>query len=104
MKTSKSILEKYPDMVPVVIEKSKHSKLPEPKKSKFLVPVGMTFGMVLYKFRKDMHPALEEHQAVFYFVNSKMPALSTEMGTLYEQNKDFDGFLYVEFSEENVFG
>jgi len=37
-------------------------------------------------------------------VNNALPPTASLMSTIYEENKDEDGFLYVQYSGENTFG
>ena len=47
---------------------------------------------------------LTANEAIFLFVNNKIISTNTNMKQVYEQFKDQDGFLYVQYSKENVFG
>ena len=40
---------------------------------------------------------------MFLFVNKVLPATSATMGTIYEEHKDEDGFLYIGYSDESIF-
>ncbi len=40
----------------------------------------------------------------FQLRNRKTPVMTKSMAEIYEANKDDDGFLYLHFSEESVFG
>jgi GABA(A) receptor-associated protein len=42
--------------------------------------------------------------ALFIFINNRLIPVTTVVSTVYETNKDEDGFLYVCCSEENTFG
>jgi GABA(A) receptor-associated protein len=37
-------------------------------------------------------------------VSGAIPPTASMLNTVYEQHKDKDGFLYIEYSDENVFG
>jgi GABA(A) receptor-associated protein len=47
---------------------------------------------------------LPSDKALFLFVNGSIPPTSALMNSIYEQHQDKDGFLYMSYSEENVFG
>lgn len=96
------ILQKYPDRIPVVAEKALKSDLPEIDKSKYLVPGDLTVAEFQYVIRKRMK--LPAEKAIFCFINKQLPASSTLMSTVYKDNKDKDGFLYVMYSAESTFG
>lgn len=99
-KQSSNILTKYKDSVPVYIDFTNLSKPIE--KSKFVIPNGFTMGQLLTAIRMKMnlHPA----SALFIFINNRLIPVTTVVSTVYETNKDEDGFLYVSCSEENTFG
>ena len=97
------ILEKFPDKIPVIVEQGKSDKLTKIDKSKFLVPQDITVGQFMTIIRKRIQ--LQEHEALFLFVkNNTLPANSTTIVNVYEQNKSDDGFLYMTYCGENVFG
>tara|TARA_B100001093_G_scaffold507229_1_gene567437 strand:+ start:550 stop:903 length:354 start_codon:yes stop_codon:yes gene_type:complete len=97
------IIEKFPDKIPIIVEQGKSDKLPKIDKSKFLVPQDITVGQFMTIIRKRIK--LSESDAFFLFVkNSVLPSNSTTMVNIYEAHKDEDGFLYMTYCGENVFG
>ena len=102
-KESEKIQSKYPNRFPVIIHKSKKCKLDEIEKTKFLIPGDLTMGQVIYIVRKRIK--LNDSESVFLFVNdSILPPTSSTISSIYESNKDEDGFLYISYCNENVFG
>lgn len=97
---------KYPDRLPIICEKIETYKnfmtFPELDKIKYLVPTNLTVGQFIFVIRKRMK--LQPEQSIFLFVNNVIPASSALMSNLYNQYHDDDGFLYVKYSKENVFG
>jgi GABA(A) receptor-associated protein len=47
---------------------------------------------------------LTPNQSLCLFINSKMVSSNEHIGQVYYQEKDPDGFLYIKYSKENVFG
>jgi GABA(A) receptor-associated protein len=96
--------EKYPERIPVIVERTTSSDrdVPEIDKKKFLVPVDLTVGQFVHIIRKRIR--LTPEKAIFIFVNNMLPPTSALMSTIYQEQKDDDGFLYVSYSGENVFG
>ena len=43
-------------------------------------------------------------KALFLFINNKMYPVTAIIGSLYDSNKDKDGFLYVTYCQESTFG
>ena len=99
-KQSLNIFNKYKDSIPIYIDFTNFSKTTE--KSKFVIPNGFTIGQLLTAIRMKM--SLNPASALFLFINNRLIPVTTVISTLYESNKDDDGFLYVSCSEENTFG
>jgi len=100
---SNKILLKYPDRRPVICEKLKNQKdLPEIDKKKYLVPFDLTVGQFIYVIRKRIKIKAED--SIFLFINGQIVTGSSMMGVLYENYKDMDGFLYINYAKENTFG
>jgi GABA(A) receptor-associated protein len=43
-------------------------------------------------------------KALFMFIKNKIYPISAMVGTIYDTNKDPDGFLYVTYCQESTFG
>ena len=81
---AKRILTKYPDRIPVVVEKSARSTLPEIDKKKFLVPGSMLCGEFKYIIHKHLQSqlsggsdALSAEQTLYLFVRNTPPRTGT---------------------------
>ncbi|EHA8587211.1 putative Autophagy-related protein 8C [Cocos nucifera] len=96
------IREKYPDRIPVIVEKAERSDIPDIDKKKYLVPADLTVGQFVYVVRKRIK--LSAEKAIFIFVKNTLPPTAAMMSAIYEENKDEDGFLYMTYSGENTFG
>ncbi|PSS24830.1 Autophagy-related protein like [Actinidia chinensis var. chinensis] len=94
--------EKYPDRIPVIVEKAERSDIPDVDKKKYLVPAELTVGQFVYVVRKRIK--LSAEKAIFVFVSNVLPPTGALMSAIYEENKDDDGFLYMTYSGENTFG
>ncbi|VVB06410.1 unnamed protein product [Arabis nemorensis] len=99
---SSRIREKYPDRVPVIVEKAEKSEIPNIDKKKYLVPADLTVGQFVYVIRKRIQ--LSAEKAIFIFVDDVLPPTGAVMSTIYEDKKEEDGFLYITYSGENTFG
>lgn len=69
---------------------------------RYLVPADLTVGQFVYVIRKRIK--LSPEKAIFIFVGNVLPPTAAMMSSVYEQNKDDDGFLYITYSGENTFG
>ena len=96
------ILEKYPDRVPVYVNKKEGSNVEEITKHKYLVPKEMTMGNFIYVLRKNI--TLKSSQALFVFVDNLIVSNSEMIGEIYNKHKNEDKFLYVIYSSESTFG
>ena len=125
---SERIRRRYPDRIPVIVQPSlSSSTLSSPslfrsftssstssschevtltrlENEKFLVPSELSFGQFAYNIRRRLR--LRAEHALFFYIGShgKQPMLSSTMEILYNEHKDLDGFLYVCFADEKVFG
>ncbi|KAH9302154.1 hypothetical protein KI387_013737, partial [Taxus chinensis] len=95
------IREKYPDKIPVIVEKAGKSDVPDIDMKKFLVPAELSVGQFVYVIRKRIK--LSAEKAIFIFVNNVLPPTGAMMSIIYEEQKDEDGFLYFTYSGENTF-
>ena len=93
----------YPDRVPVICEKARGCKGIELlDKIKYLVPITMKvceFIMVIKK-RLKMSPNF----ALFFMTGGVMLSGHMLINDVYNSYKFADGFLYVVYAEETVFG
>nr|GLL17688.1 uncharacterized protein LOC109154419 [Ipomoea trifida] len=96
------IREKYPDRIPVIVEKAERSDIPDIDKKKYLVPADLTVGQFVYVVRKRIK--LSAEKAIFIFVKNILPPTAAMMSAIYDEHKDEDGFLYMTYSGENTFG
>ncbi|DBA73692.1 TPA: Autophagy- protein 8C-like [Trebouxia sp. C0005] len=96
------IRDKYPDRIPVIVEKAERSEIPDIDKKKYLVPGDLTVGQFVYVIRKRIKVSPEK--AIFMFVKNVLPPTAALMSEVYDDHKDEDGFLYITYSGENTFG
>lgn len=101
---SKRVLEKYPNRIPIICEKcnSSMNNYHVLNKNKYLVEREMTLGQFLYVIRARLR--LPSEKALFLIIKNKIPTTTELLGELYEKNKHEDGFLYINYSFESVFG
>jgi GABA(A) receptor-associated protein len=99
---SNKIINKYPDRIPIIVEKHKSCNYDTLQKTKFLSPKNLTLGQFVYIIRKNIK--LSPEKAIFVTINGLLPPTSALMSDLYESHKDEDDFLYIIYSSENTFG
>ena len=96
------VILKYPDRIPIICEKSQKSKAKALDKKKYLVPCDLTIGQFVFIIRRRL--ALPSEKAIFLFVGNIIPPTHSTVKDIYGKHKSKDGFLYIHYSEENVFG
>lgn len=97
------VLTKYPDKIPIICEPSSfRNDCPIIDKKKYLAPKDLTIGQFLYTIRKRLK--LPPEKAIFLFVNNTIPSATSLIDDIYNTHKDADNYLYIKYSQENVFG
>ncbi|MCJ7637302.1 MAG: hypothetical protein MUO21_07415 [Nitrososphaeraceae archaeon] len=100
---SERINEKYPDKIPLILERSDASHLPKIEKTKYLMQKDVTIGQFMFIVRKQIK--INETESIFLLVNNHLvPATGATMGEVYEKHADKDGFLYITYSSQQTFG
>ena len=97
---AKSIMEKHPGKIPLIIESNRNKDLPPIHK--FIIPNDLTVGQVIYMLRKRIK--LSEREAIYVFFKDNLLSTTTLMSEVYEQHKDADGIVYAVYAKENTFG
>ncbi|KAL3311411.1 hypothetical protein Ciccas_010008 [Cichlidogyrus casuarinus] len=97
-----AIRKKYPECVPVIIEKSPSARINDINKNKYLVPNDLTIGQFYFLIRKRIQ--LKQTDALFFFVNNVIPPTCATIGSLYQTQAADDHFLYISYSDESVYG
>ena len=98
------VLKKFPDRIPVICEKSWNANVdcPDIDKKKYLVPKDLTMGQFLYVIRNRLKVGPEK--GMFLFVGNSIAPSAAFISEIYNYYVETDGFLYVTYAFENVFG
>ncbi|KAJ8338011.1 hypothetical protein SKAU_G00369770 [Synaphobranchus kaupii] len=99
-----SIRSKFPNKLPVIVERYIREKhLPLLDKTKFLVPFELTMGQFLALLRSKID--LDSTQTLYLLVSERsMSCMAASMGEVYSQYRDADGFLYLTYASQDMFG
>lgn len=102
---SARIRQRYPGRIPVVI--IMHGKLVIDR-PKFLVPVDLTWGQLMYVVRKRLNTTnpnqISPGETLYGMVNRTMIPSETLVSFVAETDTHADGMLYVHVYRENTFG
>lgn len=102
------IKQKYPDRAPVICERAHSNTMYSSlDKKKFLIPTDLNCGKFTFVIRQRMK--LNAEEAIYLYVDfngsSIMVSNNELIKSIYMKYKDKeDGFLYIKYSNENVFG
>lgn len=101
---SRLLLYNHPFKVPVILEPAKlKGNTLKLSQNKFLIPRMYTYHEFLQHIRRRLN--LTKTQGLFVIVGGKsVPAPHHSMLRVYETYKDEDGFLYVTYSSQEVYG
>ena len=99
---SSSIMEKYSNRLPVIIQKDNKLNTPDIDKNKYLVPNELKVSQLIFTIRHRIK--LDKNQAIFLFNDNTILKSSDSISYIYDTYKDEDGFLYINYSLENTFG
>jgi microtubule-associated protein 1 light chain len=88
----------------VIVERyHKEKSLPNLDKTKFLVPQELNMSQFVTIIRNRLR--ITSTQAFYLIVNNKsMASMSKTVAEIYRENKDDDGFLYVTYASQEMFG
>lgn len=100
---AKQLLDRYPDKVPVILERHAKSSIAEMTNHKFLVPRELTVAQFLYMIRKRI--SLAPTDALYLFFNNELPMMSLSMGEIYLRYRNPDDLLlHGVYASECTFG
>uniref|UniRef100_A0A674IBJ2 Microtubule associated protein 1 light chain 3 gamma n=1 Tax=Terrapene triunguis TaxID=2587831 RepID=A0A674IBJ2_9SAUR len=86
----------------VVVERyQKEKQLPLLDRTKFLVSQDSSMSQFVITLTRM---SLTATQAFYLLVNKGLPSMSMTVGEVYRDHKDEDGFLYVTYASQEMFG
>lgn len=109
--TAEKALARRPDSCAVIIE-PKDGKQPQMLcGAKFLLVRDFTMAQVLAVIRRKLGKGVSQAEALYLFVedpdpstDATIPPMTHTIGTLYDEYKFPDGFMYIVYSGDEVFG
>ena len=102
-KEYQKIIEEHPGKIGVICQKAPKSKIQEAEKSKYLINQEMNITNFTSLIRKRLN--MDKEDALFFLVNGKKVLSGNEtIQDIYDKYKDEDGFLYIAYASEEVWG
>ena len=98
------IIDKYPDRIPVIVEKDPRCRdISDIDRKKYLVPDDLTMANFMYVIRRRIK--LSSEKSLYLFVDeTNMVPCSQMMRTIYDEYSSPDNFLYIMYAGESTFG
>lgn len=101
LKESTMVCNKCKDKIPIICERF-NTHIPLIKKTKYLVSRELTIGYLVYIIKKQLNISTEK--SIYLMTDGYIACNSMLVGVLYDNKHDKDGFLYINYCLENVFG
>ena len=106
LQNSTKLIEQNKGQIPFICEKDTKSEMKVLIKTKYLIKREITVDQFIGTIRKKLE--LEKNEALFLLANCKNEKFAivgtTNFGEIYDKYKDDDGFLYLIYSNEKVWG
>lgn len=101
------IRSKYPDRVPIIVERANGADVPLIDKKKYLVPGDLSVAQFIFVIRRRIK--LRQDQALFLFIEDKdgkyiLAPANLLVSQVYKEYTDTSGFLFFCYSSESTFG
>ena len=97
------VIKEHPGKIGIICEKAPKSKIAELDKTKYLINNTFNIAAFTSMIRKKLN--MEKEEALFFLVNGKKSLTGTDsISDIYDKYKDADGFLYIAYASEEVWG
>ena len=98
-----NVNQSNPGKIAIICEKAPNSKIVDIEKSKFLISGDINLSQFSLLIRKRLKMGKEE--ALFFLVNGNKSLTGDDtMKDVYNKYKNEDGFLYIAYASEEVWG
>ena len=97
------VIQHNPGKIGIICEKDPKSQIPNIDKTKYLINEEFNLKQFTKIIRKKLN--IDEKEALFFLVNGKISLTGDlTMSEIYKKYKDEDGFLYIAYASEQVWG
>jgi len=98
-----NIMKDHPNKIAIICEKVPESKIKNIDKTKYLVDGNLTIPQFAKTIKKKLD--IQKEEALFFLVNGKVTLNGNlTMSEVYKKHKDKDGFLYISYAAEEIWG
>ena len=106
IQNSAKLLEENEGKIPIICEKDPNSEMKTLLKTKFLIKRQITVQQFIHTIRKKLE--MDSYEALFLLANCKNKKIAlvgnVSFGDVYDNYKHDDGFLYLIYSNEKIWG
>ena len=97
------VIKEHPNRIAIICEKAPKSKIKDIDKTKYLVDENLSFPQFSATIRKKLE--LDDKEGLFFLVNGKSTLSGNiSMAEIYKKYKNKDGFLYIAYAAEEIWG
>ena len=97
------VIQENPGKIGIICEKAPKSQIADIEKTKYLINEGLNLTQFTTIIRKKLN--MDQKEALFFLVNGKTSLTGDNtMLEIYKKYKDEDGFLYIAYAAEEVWG
>ena len=97
------VIQANPDKIAIICEKDPRSKITDIEKSKYLIQKDISLNQFSLMIRNRLK--MDKEAALFFLVNGKKVLTGEDtMQEIYNKYKSDDGFLYIAYASEIVWG
>ena len=98
------MLAKYPENILIILQRAKgcNQNCPIIQKNKYMIKNDTSFIQFMMIVRNNLK--LPDNIGLFFYCGNIIPSPSNLIVQLYKEYKDADGYLYIYYNTENVFG
>ena len=102
-KEYEKVICEHPKRIAIICEKAKNSKIKDIDKTKYLVDENLSFPQFSATIRKKLE--IDDKEGLFFLVNGKTTLSgNVSMAEIYKKYKNKDGFLYIAYASEEIWG
>ncbi len=97
------VIEEHPGKIGIICEKAPKSLIKDIEKTKYLINEEFNLSQFTTIIRRKLN--MDQKEALFFLANGKTTLTGNDtMLEIYKKYKDEDGFLYIAYAAEEIWG